>query len=369
VALSLLLLIGAGLFVRTLQNLQNVDPGFRREGVLLVELEGRRSPISEELLQTLRRVPGILSASVSTHTPLNGAIWSESAVPSGQALPGKDNAFFIGAGPQYFETMQTPLLAGREFTQHDTKDSPPVAIVNEAFARRHFPNQNPIGRHLSAVVRGKRTELEIIGVAKNTSLRGLRAPAPPAVHVAYSQLTGDFPSTAVIRAQGFMGQIASAIRKELQSELPELPIEVRAFSEQVDAALVQERMMATLAGGFGALALLLACVGLYGLLNYSVARRTKEIGIRMALGARRSRVVRMEVRGACRLVAFGMAVGLPAAWVASRWIQSMLFGVTSADPATMAAAAIVLITAALAAAYLPARRASRVDPLTALRHE
>jgi predicted permease len=300
---------------------------------------------------------------------LNGAIWSESAVPTGQALPSKDNAFFIGAGPRYFETMQTPLLAGREFTPRDTKDSPPVAIVNEAFARSHFPNQNPIGRHLSAVVRGRRAELEIVGVSKNTSLRGLRTPAPPAVHVAYSQLTGDFPSTVVIRARGFIGQIASAIETEFQQEIPELPIEVRAFSGQIEAALIQERMMAALAGGFGILALLLACIGLYGLLNYSVARRTKEIGIRMALGAQRSWVVGMEVRSACRLVALGMAVGLPAAWLASRWVQSMLFGVTPADPATIAAASIVLVAAALVAAYLPARRASRVDPLTALRHE
>jgi predicted permease len=369
VALSLLLLIGAGLFVRTLQNLQNVDPGFRREGVLLVELEGRRSAIPEQLLETVRRVPGVASASVSTHTPLNGSTWSEPAVPSGQTLPQNDNAYFIGAGPRFFETMRTPLLAGREFTEHDAKDNPPVAVVNEAFARRFFPNQNPLGQHLSAVVRRRPTDLEIIGVAKNTNLRGLRAMPPPTVYLAYSQLTGDFPSTLEIRASGSVGQVASAIQKEIQRKLPDTPIEVRGLSAQVDAAMVQERMMATLAGGFGALALILACVGLYGLLNYSVARRTKEIGIRMALGARQTHVIGMEIRSAVRLVMLGMVLGLPAAWVLSRWIKSLLFGLTPTDPATIAAAAILLSAAALMAAYLPARRASRVDALTALRHE
>jgi putative ABC transport system permease protein len=369
VALSLLLLIGAGLFVRTLQNLQNVDPGFRREGVLVVELEGRRTVVPSELIEAVRRVPGVVSASLSTHTPLNGSTWSEPAVPSGQPIPERDNAYFIGAGPHFFETMQTTLLSGRGFTEYDVNRNPSVAVINEVFQRRYFPNQNPVGQHLSAIVRGQRTDLEIVGVARNTSLRGLRKAPPPTVYVSYFQLTGDFPTTLEIRANGALGQVASAIQKELQSKLPETPVEVRALSEQVDAAMVQERMMATLAGGFGTLALMLACIGLYGLLNYSVARRTREIGIRMALGARRSGVIGMEVRGAIRLVAIGIALGLPAAWAASRWVKSMLFGLAPTDPATIAGAAILLTAAALIAAYLPARRASRVDPMVALRHE
>src|SRR5262249_18126057 len=154
------------------------EPGFRREGVLLAELEGRRSGVSPELLERIRRVPGVVSASVSTHTPLNGSTWSEPAVPRGQTLPQKDNAYFIGAGPRFFETMQTPLLAGREFTEHDAKDSPAVAIVNEVFAGRYFPHENPVGQHLSAIVRGRRTDLEIVGMAKNTNLGGLRKLPP-----------------------------------------------------------------------------------------------------------------------------------------------------------------------------------------------
>jgi putative ABC transport system permease protein len=172
-----------------------------------------------------------------------------------------------------------------------------------------------------------------------------------------------------MRAAGSLGQVASAIQKELQARLPEAPAEVRALSAQVDATLVEERMMARLAGGFGTLSLILASIGLYGLLNYRVARRIKEIGIRMALGARRSRVIRMEIGSAVRLVALGIALGLPAAWAASDWVQSMLFGLTRADPATIAVSVILLTAAALMAAYLPARRASRVDPMAALRHE
>jgi predicted permease len=369
VALSLVLLIGAGLFVRTLRNLQNVDPGFRREAILLVDLEGRRTAAPPKLLEMVRRTPGVLSASLSTHTPLSGSTWGEPAVPAGQPVPDRDTAHFIGAGPKYFETMQTPLLAGREFTERDDLASPPVAIVNEAFAMRYFPQHNPVGQHLAAVVRHQRRDLEIIGVARNTSLRGLRVPAPPTVYVAYSQLTGDVPTTLEIRAAGLLSQVASTIQKELQSELPDIPVEVRALSAQVDAAMVQERMIATLASGFGALALVLACIGLYGLLNYRVVRRTREIGIRIALGAQRSRVVAGEVRSAIRLVILGLVLGLPAAWAASRWVKSMLFGLTPTDPATTGAATILLIAAALLAAYLPARKASRVDPIGALRHE
>jgi predicted permease len=265
--------------------------------------------------------------------------------------------------------MQIPLLSGRQFTDYDAKSTPPVAVVNQEFALRHYPDGNPVGRHLSATVRNRRTDLEIVGVASNTSLRGLRAAPPPTVYVAYSQLTGDFPTSLEIRAGGSLGQVASAIQKELQRRLPEAPVEVRTLSAQVDAAMIQERMMARLASGFGTLSLILASIGLYGLLNYRVARRTKEIGIRMALGARRGRVIGTEVRSAFRLVALGIALGLPAAWAASRWIKSMLFGLTPTDPATIAGSVILLSAAALVAAYLPALRASRVDPMAALRHE
>jgi putative ABC transport system permease protein len=369
VALSLVLLAGAGLFVRTLHNLQNLDPGFSAEGVLLVDLEGRRTAVSRELLEDVQRLPGVVSTSLSTHTPLSGSVWSEPAVPAGQPIPERDNAYFIGAGSRFFETMQMHLLSGREFTDRDSADGPAVAVVNEAFAQRYLANQNPVGQHLSASVRGQRRDLEIVGLVKNTNAAGLRAAPPPTVYVAYAQLTGDFPTTLTVRATGPLGRVSSAIQQALQSKLPGAPIEVRPLSAQVEATIVQERMMATLAGGFGLLALTLACVGLYGLLAYSVAQRTKEIGIRMALGAQGTRVVALVLKGGARLVLIGVALGLPAAWAASRWVESMLFGLTPTDPAAIGGAILVLTTAAQLAAYLPARRASRVDPLVALRHE
>jgi predicted permease len=369
VALSLILLSGAGLFVRTLQNLQRLDPGFNPERVLLVDSEGRRTPFPRDVLESVQHLPGVLSASLSTHTPLSGSVWSEPAVPAGQPIPERDNAHFVGAGPGFFATMQIRLVAGREFTDRDSANSAPVAIVNEVLAARHFANQNAVGQHLSAMVRGRRTDLEIVGLVRNTNAYGLRAAPPPTVYVAYAQLHGDFPTTLSVRATGPLGQAASAIQRALQSAMPGALIDVRMLSKQVEATMVQERMLATLAGGFGVLALTLTSVGLYGLLAYGVAQRTREIGIRMALGAQGRRVVVMVLASGARLVLTGIALGLPAAWIASRSVTSMLFGLTPTDPATMAAAIIVLAAAAQLAAYLPARRASRVDPLVALRYE
>ncbi len=314
-------------------------------------------------------LPGVLSASLSTHTPLSGSVWSEPAVPAGQPIPERDNAFFVGAGPGFFATMGIRLLSGREFTDRDSAKSAAVAVVNEVFAARHFANQNPIGQHLSANVRGRRTDLDIVGLAKNTNAAGLRKSPPPTVYVAYAQLQGDFPTTLAVRAAGPSGQSASAIQRALQSLMPGALIDVRLLSRQVEATMVQERMMATLASGFGLLALTLTCVGLYGLLAYGVAQRTREIGIRMALGAQGNRVVVMVLTSGARLVIIGIALGLPGAWAASQSLGSMLFGLTPTDPTTMAGAIIALAAAAQLAAYLPARRASRVDPLVALRYE
>src|SRR5579872_2820669 len=368
VALSLLLMIGAGLFVRTLQNLQKLDPGFKKEGVLLVSLEGRRTAFPQQPLDDIRRLPGVVSASISTHTPLSGSTWTEPVVPQGQPLPGHDTAIFSGVGPGFFDTMQTPLLSGREFTESDASSGPGVAVISEAFAARYLPGRNPNGQHLTTDSKNAPKDLEIVGVAKNVPNNDLRRAPYPALYLAYAQLKDNFPTTLEIRANGSLGQLASAVRQEIQRSLPNAPLEIRGLTEQVEATLVQERMMATLASGFGILALVLACIGLYGLLAYSVARRTKELGIRMALGAQRRRVIAMVVNGAIRLIIIGVALGLPAAWAASRWVKSMLFGLTPTDPATTAGAALILVAAALLAAYLPARNASRVDPMTALRH-
>jgi predicted permease len=369
VALSLVLLVGAGLFVRTLENVQAVDPGFKSEGVVLVDLNTRRDPLPLNFLDDLRQVPGVVSASMSTHTPFNGAIWSEMAVPAGQRLPERENALFVGAAPGFFATMQIRLLSGREFTDRDVADRPPVAIVNRVYAQRNFPNQNPVGQHLSAMVRGERKDLEIVGLAESTHTAALRTAPRATVYVAYAQLSGNLPTTLTFRAAGSLAHTSDAIRRLLQTKVPSAPIDVRPLSAQVNARMIQERMMATLASGFGLLAVVLACIGLYGLLACGVARRIKEIGIRMALGAERRRVVTLVVGRAARLVLLGIAVGLPVALAASRWIESMLFGLKSTDLVAIGGAIAMLVITAQIAAYIPAWRASRVDPLTALRHD
>jgi putative ABC transport system permease protein len=267
-------------------------------------------------------------------------------------------------------------VAGREFTERDTSAAPDVAVISEALALRDFRGQNPVGDYLSAIVRGRRRDFQIVGVVKNASLAGLRRQAPPAVYVAYYQLPGsdpkstdNFPTTLEIRAAGSLSGVASDVRDKLRERLPAAPVEVHALEAQVGATLVQERLLATVAGAFGVLALILACVGLYGLLAYSVTRRTRELGIRMALGAQRRAVIAMVAQNALGLALAGTVLGVPAALFATRWVQSMLFGLTPTDPSTILSAALVLMAAALLAAYFPARRAASVDPMTALRHE
>jgi predicted permease len=369
VALSLVLLIGANLFVGTLRNLQSFDAGFKHDGVLLVNFEMLRTALPAGVIDEVLHIPGVASASVSTHTPLSVARWTEPAVPAGQVVPERDNAIFVGAGPQFFATMQTPLLSGREFTERDSAASFGVALVNEAYARRFFPGQEPIGRHLSAKVRGDRKDLEIIGIARDIRSISLRTAPIPTVYVSYAQLTGEYETTMEVRVSGSLSRVAAAIQKMLQQELPGAGARVRPFTAQVEATIVQERMLATLASGFGMLALMMSCMGIYGLLAYTVARRTKEMGIRVALGAPRGQVIVTVLKSAAGLVLTGLALGLPAAWAASRWVQSMLFGLKRNDLSAIGGAILLLVTSAMLAAYLPARRASRVDPITTLRNE
>jgi predicted permease len=372
VALSLVLLVGAGLFVRSLWNLQRFDAGFAREGVLLVDLDGKRPAWSAELLEEVRRMPGVAAASISTHTPLSGSTWSEAVVPAGQPLPNRDNAVFIGAGPGFFATMRIPVLSGREFTWRDSETSTAVAVVNERYAQKHFPDQNPVGLHLTARLSGEPRDLEIVGVVKNTNTQSLRTAPPAIVYLAFAQLPGNRQNRAAtleIRTAAGPAEATPAVRQALQSRFPEAAVNISALSAQVDASIVQERMMATLAGGFGGLALGLASVGIYGLLAYGVARRTKEIGIHMALGAQRRRVIALVLRGARTSLVIGLAIGLPVALAASRWVESMLFGLKPTDPIAVVAAILLLAAVAHIAAYLPALKASRVDPLVALKHE
>ena len=366
-ALSLILLVGAGLFIRTLRNLQAQDPGFSADGVLTVRIDPRAGGVPVAALNEVRGIPGVFSASASTDLPLTGSIWSEPAVPAGQPLPERDTAVFFGVSPEFFATLQIPLRAGRAFTTGDTVAAPSVAIVNEQFARRYFSGESAVGSRL--VFRHDQQAAEIVGVAANTRVYGLRDKPSPVVYLPYAQLPGQVQTTIEVRAAGPSNALDAELRRILQPLSPRTPVEVQRLSASVEATLRRERMMAALGTGFGVLALVLAAVGIYGLLSYAVTQRTREIGIRMALGARRGGMVALIVRGALTPLAAGIAIAVPAVWLLSRLVESMLFGLRATDPLTIVGAVLLLTIVAHLAAYVPALRASRVDPLVALRHE
>jgi predicted permease len=372
VALSLLLLVGAGLFVRTLQNLRTLDRGFRHEEVLLAGIDPSRMPLARpaqktfvfEALAFAERLPGVTAASLSSVTPLMGGGISQSITIDGQPA-GSGELHFNNVGPRFFETLETPVVLGREFTPRDDAAAPPVAIVNEAFARS-FIAGSPLGHRVA--VGGQPVEMQIVGVVRDAVYESLREAPPPTVYAPFLQ-RGSGEATLVVHAPGAVGAVTTAIRNHLQPQLNGRPVRTRTLTAQLESSLTRERMMAAVAGIFGVLALLLAAVGLYGLLTYWVARRTHELGVRIALGARREHVVWLVLSDAVRMLAIGGAVGIAAAWALSRFVSTMLFGVTADDPATMTGAVAVLALTGLAAASLPARRATTINPMTALRTE
>ncbi len=329
-ALSLVLLVGTGLLVGTLRNLQQLDAGFRHEGVLLMNVDARRvgfegprlAVLYQELLDRLRQLPGVQSASLSMNTPLSGAKRGGRVSVDKQPQPG--TAQFNAVAPGYFRTLRTPLLLGRDFTLQDGPGTPPVAIVNEQFVRQYLPQGNPLGRHVTVD-----SEMEIVGVVKDAISDNLREPPPPAVYRPYFQRPQEIGNaTFEVYATGALAQVADALHDELRVVLPQAPVQyqVQTLTQQVERSLAQERMLATLATGFGLVALLLAAVGLYGLLAYTVSRRTGEIGVRMALGARQRDVQWLVLADALRLVAMGIAAGLPAAWALPGWFLPCCLG-------------------------------------------
>ena len=373
-SLTLSLLIGAGLFAETLRNLETVDTGFRTNGVFLFNADGMHSgyhgieaaAFYDKLLDEVERLPGVESAGFSTMTPLAGGIVSYAMTVNGVAKSPEDTRF-NSVSRRYFETMGTPLVLGREFDAHDNATSLPVAIVNQEFAAKYL-HGSPIGQRLR--VGTEPTEYEIVGVVRNSIYETLRNPAPPTVFVPVIQRAAGWLGVMFeVRGRGSLAQIAATIRRAVQPVLPGAPVVVRTLNSLAEISLVRERLMATLAASFGVLGLTLAVVGLYGLLAYTVTRRTSEIGVRMALGATQDRVLWMVIRDALVLLGAGVAIGLPAAWAASRSVSSMLFGLKPTDPWTAIAAMAVLTLAGLLAGLPPAWRASRVDPMTALRYE
>ena len=379
VALSMLLLAGAGLFARSLYNLRAVDPGFQSDRLLTFSvdptLNGYEPPrtlrLYEDLQQALLAVPGVRSVSMSEVGVLTGNQWGMTVRIDGyQSTEGEDmNPSVDGVGPRYFSTMGIPLVSGREFNEKDVQGAPRVAIINETMARRYWGDTSPIGRRFG-FGRQQATDIEIVGVVKDVRSQELRAEAPRFVYIPYLQDESLTQLTYYVRAAGDESAVATAIRQTVQRLDPNLPVfDLKPMAIQVGESLFVERMVAALSVAFGALATVLAAIGLYGVMSYAVARRTREIGIRMALGAARRSVLWLVLKEVAVLAVLGVAGGLAGAFYVTRRVESQLFGVAPNDPLTLGAAVIMLLVVALLAGLLPARRATGIDPILALRAE
>jgi predicted permease len=379
VAMSMLLLAGAGLFARSLHNLRSIDPGFRTEGLISFSVDSslsgydqnRSLALYDRLQRELAAVPGVRNVSMSEIGALTGSEWGMSIRVDGyQQKEGEDlNPNFDGVGPQYFSTMSIPLVRGREFTERDVKGAPRVAIINETMAKYFFGDTDPIGRRFG-FGRDPATAIEIVGVVKDVRSLALRDTPRRYAYIPYMQDDSLTQLTFYVRAAGGDGQAFDAVRQTVRRLDANLPVfDVKSMETQVAESLFVERMVAALSVAFGGLATLLAAIGLYGVMSYAVARRTREIGIRMALGAEPRGVLWLVLREVALLSAFGVMAGLLTAFFAARRVESQLFGLAPNDPVTLASAVALLLTVALVAGLVPARRATRIDPLLALRTE
>jgi predicted permease len=383
VGISMVLLTGAGLFARSLVKLQNKDVGFDRSNVLLAGIDPRLAgykttelaTLYQQLIERLSSVPQVKAVSMATYSPMSGTRRSSSiVVPGYTPQPGEDlSVEDVLTGPKHAELLGVPLLRGRDIEIRDTASAPRVAVVNATFAERFFKDQNPVGRTFTF---DDETDdgapLEIIGVVGDIKSDEVQGEVDPAVFRPILQIVDEaaYAVTLHIRTLGDPTPLGPQVRQMINQIDDKLPIfGVTTLDEQLHESLEQERLVAQLVSFFGALALVLACIGLYGVMAHGVVRRTNEIGIRMALGAGRGNIAWMVLRETLYLVLAGLVIGVPAALLGARLISTQLFGMSPTDPITLVAAALILTIVALLAGYLPARRASRVNPLTALRYE
>jgi len=390
-ALSLVLLAGAGLLTQSLRHLEDQHFGFATGGRMIARVDlglagtspGRLDVLYRELERRLTRIPGVVSASLSLYSPMEGDNWSLPINIEGRPTVFGKSPSFDRVSPHYFETIGTRLLRGRTIDEQDTPAARRVAVVNEAFARRYFPRQDPLGRHLGLVEPAHGQDYEIVGVvedAKYFDAKGLPAatlflPLLQDVvyansHLVNAQVRSNLVEGIQLRVAGEPRGLQAAIRRTLAELAPSSTvIKLVSFDELVARNFNGERLIARLTSLYGLLALVLASIGLYGVASYTVVRRTREIGLRMALGADRGGVILMVLRGALRPIALGLLIGVPVALAAGRAMASQLFGVTAADPAVLAVAVFVLAGCALFAAWLPARRSASIEPMTALQSE
>ena len=378
IALSLVLVVGAVLFGRSLRNLMTLDPGFRQENVLVVNMDLRRANIPVEqrrlsfqrIVERLEGLPGVASASQMNILPLSGSGWNNRIVLGGATQQTLVN--FNSVSRDYFRTMGTPLVAGRDFSRDDTVSSPKVAIVNEVFVRTFFGGQNPIGRsfQVEAGPGEPPQSYEIVGLVKDSKYSDLRAASPEQAFLAESQNAQPAPFLqAVVRTTIPTSTVSVEATAALGEMHPAILLQFSTLEQTIRNSLASERLMATLSGFFGGLAMLIATIGLYGVMSYTVARRRTEIGIRMALGADRAAVVRMIVGEAAKLLAAGLIVGAGLAIAGGQFAATLLFGLKPWDPVTLGAGTAGLGLVALLASWIPAQRAAGLAPTTALREE